>query len=272
MTRRFGLWLLIALISFLPVTVEAKEALFSIYIDEVENETELKIYKDRFTLTHDILPQKIKSEFAMLIEESPLVHAVSVNVPDALIVKIKLRGFTPKRSDILGSTTKAKVYLSVNYHKGGDSSTSWYREYLISDARWNPIYEEEVFKYPWWGSFEKSLYWQTIKKALRRAKNDLYEDLAYSGIRGQIIGITEQKGPEGQKRFLCNLGFEDSINRGDTLHVIRYHTQGRYAYPEVKGRLKVVTVYEHLSIVEIIDEDKEDPIAPGNEVLLSIVS
>ena len=81
----------------------------------------------------------------MLIEESPLVHAVSVNVPDALIVKIKLRGFTPKRSDILGSTTKAKVYLSVNYHKGGDSSTSWYREYLISDARWNPIYEEEVF-------------------------------------------------------------------------------------------------------------------------------
>ena len=56
------------------------------------------------------------------------------------------------------------------------------------------------------------------------------------------------------------------------MHVIRYHTQGRHAYPEVKGRLKVVIVYEHLSIVEIIDEDKEDPIAPGNEVLLSIVS
>ena len=33
MTRRFGLWLLIALIS-LPVTAEAKQALFSIYIDE----------------------------------------------------------------------------------------------------------------------------------------------------------------------------------------------------------------------------------------------
>ena len=176
----------------------------------------------------------------MLIEESPLVHAVSVNVPDALIVKIKLRGFTPKRSDILGSTTKAKVYLSVNYHKGGDSSTSWYREYLISDARWNPIYEEEVFKYPWWGSFEKSLYWQTIKKALRRAKNDLYEDLAYSGIRGQIISITEQKGPEGQKGF-CNLGFEDSINRGDTCTSRISHPR-EVRLSEVKGRLKVVTV------------------------------
>lgn len=271
MTKVQIMSLFTALLFFLsPSHIEANVLPVKIYVDEVKNETELKIYEDRFAIAQDILPEKIKNEFIRLLKHSPFIDVVPVDSSDSTKAKLSLSGFVPKRSDNLGTTTKAKIHLRAEYYEPG--STQPRRcEYFVTDSRWKPLYEEDVFKTPWWDRFEKTIYWQGIKKALREAKDDLYAALAGQGVRGRIIEASDQRGQFGQKRFFCNLGLRDSIGKGDTLLVINQRRlNSGYDYYEIKGRLKVVTAYENLSLVEAIEENPKDPILSGDAVLLSI--
>jgi len=262
---------------FFAVEIKANALPIDIYVDDVKNETDLKIYKDRFTLTYDVLPQKIQAEFIRMLEESPLVYVTATREGAMLQAEVVLRDIKPKESDILGSTERAVAFLRINYQKRSDEGnvTSWRREYKISDVRWYPIYEESFFKRPWWDNFEKSLYWQAIKKTLYRAKNELYQDLAQYGIKGKIIGAidcnasNEQK---TQKRFITDLGLKDSLKRGAILYAIRDHDLNGYSYHEIKGNLKVISVYDDSSIVEVVHEDEKDPIKLGDDVLFSTLS
>lgn len=271
MTKVQIMSLFTALLFFLsPSHIEANVLPVKIYVDEVKNETELKIYEDRFAIAQDILPEKIKNEFIRLLKHSPLIDVVPVDSSDSIMAKLSLSSFVPKLSDNLGTTTKAKIHLRAEYYEPG--STQPRRcGYFVTDSRWKPLYEEDVFKTPWWDRFEKTVYWQGIKKALREAKDDLYTALAGQGVRGRIIEASDQRGQFGQKRFFCNLGFRDSIGKGDTLLVINQRRlNSGYDYYEIKGRLKVITAYENLSLVEAIEENPKDPILSGDAVLLSI--
>lgn len=257
---------------FCPSHIEANILPLKVYVDEVQNETELKIYENRFAIAQDILPEKIKNEFITLLKHSPLIDVVSVDSSDSTKAKLSLSGFVPKRSDNLGTTTKAKIRIRAEYYKQGDAQLRR-REYFVTDSRWNPLYEEDVFKTPWWDRFEASVYWQGIKKALREAKDDLYAALTDQGVRGRIIEVSDQRGQLGQKRFFCNLGFRDSVGKDDTLLVIsQRRLNSGYDYYEIKGKLKIVTAYENLSLVEVIEENPKDPIMPGDDVLFSTLS
>lgn len=261
----------------LAVEVKANSLPIVIYLDDVKNETDLKIYKDRFSRTCDVLPQKIRAELIKALEESPLVCVTATKNEAMLQAEAVLRGFKVKESSLIGSTDRAVAFLTVNYQKRDDEGNviSWRREYKISDVRWSPIYQEDIFKRPWWDNFEKSLYWQAIKKTLYTAKNDLYQDLAQSGIKGKVVSAIDYNASNEQnvqKRFVTDLGLKDSLKKGAILYVIRQHDLQGYSYNEIKGNLRVIFVFDNSSIVEVISEDEKDPVKPGDDVLFSILS
>jgi hypothetical protein len=265
-------------------------------VTPIENNSGFRVWESKY-YPGDVLSQKMSDYVYRRMKEIHRVNPIRLvsNIPDFWptedfsgkdrILRISLERFDYLKKDTLGS----KIYWDVIFHAYVyDGST---RELLFdsvieeSDERQYVLYQDILDTEPiYWQNFEKSPYWPVMRRALDRVLAEVVD--GYNGYRvvGQIIAKAERvDGSLGipkkkqDKIYHVNIGRQDSVQVGDVLSVLRSSSVRTIApetpelhFPQIIGRVRVISVKDRDAVVEIVKESAEGPIQLGDSVSMPL--
>lgn len=139
---------------------------------------------------------------------------------------------------------------------------------------------EQPMRKPLWNSFKGTPYWNAFKKALRKSRDTLFDGISGYKMVGRIISPTKdelKKHPPKRRRYIISLGMVEGVREGDLLKVMRsdrYDTvdpeRPVVILPTEGGTVKVLKVQSHEAIVEVVKEDKDEPIKLKDLVVMPL--
>lgn len=274
------------------VVLEPNERIRLRMVSPIENNTGFRVWGSRY-YPGDVLPEKMSDYLFRQMSVIPRLDPSRLDgrtpgtwknggyAPGDRIVKINLEQFDHREKDTVGSRIFWDIRLHMYVYDGASGTLIFDSVIQEKDERHYVLYNDALKTEPiYWNTFEKTAYWPAICKALDEALAEITE--GYNGFRivGRIVAKAERVdgsfsvSKKKQDRFYhIDIGRDDSIKIGDILAVTRSSSvrtvdpqNGEIHFPQIVGRVKVVSVKAKDAVVELLKESRDAPIQLGDSV------
>ncbi len=254
---------------------------YKFFVYKPQKDIEFKVWKNKYMPGTDVLTEKLLKLLVDYLTDSSFAEVytpdtgVSPNECD-FIIKWRIYRFKLKRSSSLGTKTKgiATFWVGV-YNKEG--KLLWRDVITKKSGRWYPFLKEKLSDFWYWDEFKKSIYWDTLKSGVFELAKRLVDDFY---IKGRIIAKLKDNrkryGNQYKDEFVINVGKYEGIKEGDILEVVYFQnvltedpSHKVVVIPRKKGKVRVILVKRHESVVEVVEEKDKDknPIKVGDVVI-----